>query len=101
MGAFPVSSSTTPLHAFLADQCEATKAKYAAEMENANVEWKPALDFRYAESLVHFGLLERNVETLCTPGGRVRGSLCRFRKVPECSTRLCEYSYTQTEVANV
>ena len=94
--------STTPrdLSAFLADKCEATKAKYAAELENAAEEWKPALDFRYAESLVFFGLLERNVEAICTPSGRVRGSLCRFRKARECSTRLYESAYTQTEAAH-
>lgn len=70
------------LEAFLADNCSATRAKYAAELEHANGEWQKPLDLWYAETLVdYFGLLERNVETLYDESGKhVRGSRITFRK---------------------
>jgi hypothetical protein len=75
------------LEDFLAGNCEATKAKYAAELDNAGGEWGKALDFRYAESLVYFGMLERHTETLYTESGRVLGSKVTFRKSPKDSPK--------------
>jgi hypothetical protein len=68
------------LEAFLAGNCEATKAKYAAELEHAGSAWRRPLDLWYAESLVHFGLLERLVKHLPRPR---RGSRIWFRRPPE------------------
>lgn len=93
------SLSTPALTSFLADKCDATKAKYAAELENAGDEWKPALDMWYADTLAdYFGLLERRVETLYS-GKHVRGSRAWFRKARNCSTQLYESTYIQTEMA--
>jgi hypothetical protein len=86
------------LEAFLADKCEGTRAKYAAELANAE-EWAQPLDHWYAESLVHFGLLERRVETLFTDGGRVRGSRAWFKKAPKCTTTVSIKGQFQTEMA--
>jgi hypothetical protein len=94
----PCTDKTT-LEAFLADKCEATKEKYAAEMENASDEWRSPLDHWYAESLVHFGLLERRVETLYADGVRVRGSRAWFKKAPKCTTRVYKSAPFQTEMA--
>lgn len=77
------SSRSQRLADFLSDKCEATKAKYAAELANAEV-WAQPLDHWYAESLVHFGLMERRMEMLYTDGGRVRGSRSWFKKAPKC-----------------
>lgn len=78
------SQKDSHLHApslvnFLADQDDATKAKYAAELENAAA-WSKPLDMWYADSLVYFGLLERNVETLYR-GAHVRGSRTTYRRL--------------------
>jgi hypothetical protein len=90
-------TETVTLEAFLADKCEATKAKYAAEMENSSAAWSKPVDPWYAESLVYFGLLERLVKPV-TRNGRLAGSRMWFRKAQGCSIGLCKYSYTQTEV---
>ena len=74
------STDTTKLADFLASNCEATKAKYAAELANASGEWGKPLDFRYAESLVYFGEMERDTEMLYAENGRLLGSRVRFRK---------------------
>ena len=87
-----------PLEAFLEGNCEATKAKYAAELANASDEWGKPLDFRYAESLVYFGELERDTEMLYAETGRLLGSRVRFRKARQCSSQLCESSYKQTSL---
>lgn len=71
---------STPLDAFLADKCDATKLKYAAELEHASPAWRKPLDLRYADSLVFFGLLERLVKQL-TRRGRAVGSRIWFRRV--------------------
>jgi hypothetical protein len=71
--------NTAKLDAFLADKCEATKAKYAAEFGHAGMPWRKPLDLWYAESLVFFGLLERLVKPL-TRSGRIVGSRIWFRK---------------------
>ena len=73
------SSGAAGLDRFLADQCDATKAKYAAELEHANGEWQKPLDLRYAESLEFFGLLERRVTTLYR-GKRIRGGRIEYRR---------------------
>lgn len=84
------------LDAFLADNCETTKAKYAAELANAESgEWVKPLDFCYAESLVFFGLLERRIETLYA-GRHVRGSRAWFKKVPECTPTVSIQGQVQT-----
>lgn len=87
------------LSVFLADKCDATRARYDAELANAGSGWTKPLDFWYAESLVFFGLLERSVETITSESGRVLGSRCRFRKPPECTSRLCKSEEFQTEAA--
>ena len=74
-----MTEEAASLEAFLAGNCEATKAKYAAELEHANGEWQKPLDLWYADSLEFFGLLERKVETLYE-GPHVRGSRQWFRK---------------------
>jgi len=67
------------LDAFLADKCDATKAKYAAELENAR-EWSKPLDYWYAESLVYFGLLKlRVIEHL--QGKIICGSHAEYRQI--------------------
>jgi len=92
------SPATPALTSFLADKDEATKAKYAAELANADAgEWRAPLDMWYAESLVYFGELERQIETLYS-GKIVRGSRTWFRKVRKDSTRLYESAYRQTEM---
>ena len=74
---------------FLNTASDATKAKYAAELDNAGAEFAAPLDNWYAESLVYFGLLERHVEVLYTPSGKhIRGSRTQFRKVPNDSIQL-------------
>lgn len=83
---------------FLTTADEATKAKYAAELENASEAWRKPLDFRYAESLVHFGLLERLVKPLVR-AGRVRGSRAWFRKAAECTPRVSISAQVQTREA--
>lgn len=76
----PAAIEAVPsLDDFLRDQCEATKAKYAAELENASHAWRKPLDLWYADSLEFFGLLERLVKPLVR-NGRVRGSRVWFRK---------------------
>lgn len=93
-------SSNCGLRDFLRDQCEATKAKYAAELANADAEeWKPALDMWYADSLVdYFGLLERRIEQLYS-GPHMAGCRVWFRKAPECSPTLYKSPSMQTELA--
>lgn len=86
------------LNDFLAGQCEATKAKYAAELEHANGEWQKPIDLWYADSLEFFGLLERKVTTLYR-GHHVRGSRTEFRKRVECSMQLSVAANPQTELA--
>ena len=85
------------LDEFLADQCEATRAKYAAELANAE-DWAMPLDYWYAESLVYFGLMERHVETLMR-GQHVAGSRTRFRKVQKTTPTLTISAPLQTEMA--
>lgn len=80
------SRDTPSLSSFLASQCDATKAKYAAELEHANGEWQKPIDFRYAESLVYFGELERDTEMLYSDSGRLLGSRTRFRKAARRNT---------------
>ena len=67
------------LESFLSDQCDATKAKYAAELEHASAAWRKPLDRWYADSLVFFGRLERLVKPL-TRHGRIVGSRTWFRR---------------------
>ena len=93
-----VPSTDRCLKTFLADRCDATKAKYAAEMEHANGEWQKPLDLWYADSLEFFGLLERKVTTLYR-GAHVRGSRTEFRKRTECSMALSAPAHPQTEFA--
>jgi len=83
------------LEAFLAGNCDATKAKYAAELANATAAWRKPLDLRYAESLVHFGKLER-LYKLITRNGKVRGSKVWFRKSAEESAPLINQGSLQT-----
>jgi len=77
-----VTEHVHSLEAFLAGNCEATRAKYSDELANASPAWRKALDERYAESLVHFGMLERMVRHI-TRNGKVRGSRVWFRKPPK------------------
>ena len=93
------SRFTPSLSSFLADQCEATKAKYAAEQQHASGEWQKPLDFRYAESLVYFGELERDTEMLYSESGRLTGSRTRFRKAEKTTTRVKVSEQLQTEMA--
>lgn len=97
----PAPGSDTPsLEAFLAGNCEATKAKYAAELEHASAAWRKPLDLRYAESLEFFGLLERLVKPVYRGERRVLcGSRIWFRKAPGCSTVLSAPRFEQTELA--
>lgn len=70
------------LNAFLADKCEATKAKYVAEFAHSD-KWTEPLDHWYAESLVFFGLLELRVEVLYDDSGKhIRGSRTKYRRMP-------------------
>ena len=78
-------TDTATLEAFLADKCEATKAKYAAELEHASHAWRKPLEWRYAESLVYFGLLERMTRPVR------RGSRSWFRKSQK-TTHTVEFS---------
>lgn len=85
---------------FLKAADEATKAKYAAEMSNADGdEFKAPIDMWYAETLVHWGLLERHVEVIYTQSGaHVRGSRTKFRKAAGCSTTLSNATKGQSEM---
>jgi hypothetical protein len=84
------------LEEFLSHNCAATKAKYAAELTHAGEPWRKPLDFRYAESLVFFGLLERMTRTF--KRGNTVGSKSWFRKAPEYSPRACKSEPKQTEM---
>ena len=81
-------TESVSLEAFLADKCDATKAKYAAELEHSSQAWKKPLDLWYADSLEFFGMLERLVKPLPRGGSRIW-----FRR----STRLSKSTDTQTE----
>lgn len=67
------------LAAFLAGQCDATKAKYAAELEHATGEWQKPLDLWYADSLEFFWMLERKVTQLFS-GPHPCGSRIEYRR---------------------
>jgi hypothetical protein len=89
-------SHTASLDDFLRDQCEATKAKYAAELANAcAAEWRSPLDYWCAESLVHFGLLVRRVERIYS-GRHVQGSRSWFMKTPKTTTTVSISAPLQT-----
>lgn len=68
------------LEDFLADQDDATKDRYANELANSGSEWGKALEMRYADSLVYFGLLERQVTPIMS-GPHVRGSRTAYRRI--------------------
>jgi hypothetical protein len=82
---------------FMATADEATKAKYAAELAHAGEPWRKPLDYRYAESLVYFGLLERMTRTF--QRGRTVGSKTWFRKAPKSLLRVSKSAFQQTEMA--
>ena len=68
------------LEQFLADQDEATKARYAETLAEMDGEFRKPTHFEYAESLVYFGRLERKVFPLYQ-GPHIRGSRTKFRRV--------------------
>lgn len=86
-------TNTATLEAFLADNCDATKAKYAAELEHASHAWRKPLEWRYAESLVYFGLLERMTRPIR------RGSRTWFRKPAKSTPTVSIPAPIQTEMA--
>jgi len=57
----------------LTEMRDETRAKYEAELANASPAWRRPLEYRYAESLVGFGLLERLTKV------KKRGSRSWFR----------------------
>lgn len=90
--------SRPSLQLFLADQDSATKEKYAQELDLLGDEWGRAVEYRYAESLVYFGLAERKVEPIFQ-GGHIRGSRAWFRKVQKTTPTLSISDVLQTELA--
>ena len=67
---------------FLADQCDATKERYAQTLASMGDDFGPAEHFDYAESLVYFGLAERRAIPIMR-GAHVAGSKTWFRKSPK------------------
>lgn len=75
------ANSYSTLDEYMIGQCDATKAKYAAELEHANSEWQKPLDLWYADTLVdYFRLLERNIETLLH-GPHPAGCRITYRRI--------------------
>ena len=90
------SHSAEPyLQSFLADQDDATKEKYAQELDLLGNEWGRAAEYRYAESLVYFGLAERKVEPIFQ-GEHIRGSRAWFRKAQKTTTTVTIPGQVQT-----
>jgi hypothetical protein len=71
------------LEEFLQDKGDATRAAYDGVLAAMDAtEWRsaPKERYEYAEALVFFGLLERNVETIYDSSGKhIRGSRTWFR----------------------
>jgi len=81
---------------FLADQCDATKARYAQTLSSLGDNFGPVEHFDYAESLVYFGMAERRAIPIMR-GKHVAGSKTWFRKTPKYTTTVSISAGSQTE----
>lgn len=85
------------LHEFLADQCHATKERYAQTLASMGDAFGPVAHFDYAESLVYFGLAERKAIPILR-GKHIVGSKTWFRKVPKTTPTVSISAASQTEM---